>query len=199
MTSRTMEGGGGVAELTQSRNANAPEALAIFRTHMKVFKSSLAAVRRGRVVRFGPLIIGGVLGFLLIIVADLRWMRGVPPAYTIAAAVVLAAVALCVWQHFYYRRCAEVYRECFKAERRFRIEEHAVVVTSAPGVVSSVPWSAILDIVVGKDSLAIYLSPIEALFLPKAACEHQDVDGFCAELVRRWQANRDAVRSGPAQ
>ena len=199
MTSRTMEGGGGVMDLAQSRNANAPEALAIFRTHINVFKSSLAAVRCGRVVRFGPLVIGGVLGFLLVIVADLRWMRGVPPTHTIAAAVVLAAAAICVWQHFYFRRCAEVYRGCFKADRRFRIEDHAVIVTSAPGVVTSVPWSAILDIVVDRDSLAIYLSPIEALFLPKAACEHQDVDGFCAELLRRWQANRGAVRSILAQ
>jgi hypothetical protein len=196
MTSPTMEGRGGVAELTQSRNANAPEALAIFRTHMNAFKSGLAAVRRGRVVRFGPLIIGTVLGALTIIALESRW---IPPTYTITAAVISAAVTLCLWQHFYYRRCAEVYRECFKAERRFRIEEHAVIVTSAPGVVSSVPWSAILDIVVSKDSLAIYLSPIEALFLPKAACEHQDVDGFCAELVRRWKTNRDAVRPGLAQ
>jgi hypothetical protein len=176
-----------IAELIQSRDASASEALAIFRDHMNVFRSRLAANRSSHGGRVGLVILAGALGALLIMAANSRWMQDLRPTVAIVATVIFAAVALRAWVHVYYRRCAEVYRDSFKADRRFRIEEHAVIATNSSGVVSSIPWTAISDIVIGRDSLTIYLSPAEAFSLPKGACENQDVDAFCVELQRRWR------------
>ena len=178
-----------VAELIQSRDASAPEALAICRAHMNAFKVRVAAVR-GSVSRVWLLVGAGVIGAIVISIADAQWWQDLRPMYRVGLFALCAAVALRGWGHIYRRRCAEVYQHCFRADRTLRLEEHAIVATNASGVVSSVPWRAIFDIVADKDFLAIYLSPIEVLFLPKAACEHQDADRFCAELVRRWQAHR---------
>jgi len=178
------------AELIQSRNANASEALAIFHAHMKTFKSRMAAVGGSRLNRAMLLVAAGVFGAILMMTMESRWVRSLPTIYTVSVIASVAAVGMRIWVHSHYKRCAEVYTHCFKADRTFRIEEHAIVATNASGVVSSIPWHAIFDIVADKDFLAINLSPIEVFSIPKAACEHQDAERFCAELIRRWQAQR---------
>jgi YcxB-like protein len=199
MTSGVSDVGGGnvVVELVQSRNASASEALAIFRAQMNAFKLRLAAIRGGRSSRVALVITAGVFGAILISVADSRWVRDIPSMYVIAVCAIFAAAALRVWVHYYYKRCAEVYRDCFKADRRFRIEEDAVVAVNASGVVSSIPWTAISDIVINQDNVMIYLSPAEAVSMPKAACENQDVERFCLELLRRWQMRRTRTMQRP--
>lgn len=186
---------GGVSELIQSRNASAPEALAIFRAQMNTFKLHLAAVRGDRLIRIALLIGAGAVGAVLISAADADWMEN--PVVALSLFVMCAGVCLHIWMHYYYKRCAEVYRECFKADRRFRIEEDGVTATSASGVVSSIPWAAISHIATDKDSLMIYLSPAEAISLPKAACESQDVERFCSELQRRWRSQAAVAVRGP--
>jgi|SRR5688500_4077293 len=157
-----------VAELIQSRNASASEALAIFRVQMNVFRLRLAAIRGDRLIRVTLLVGAGVTGAALLSVADAQWVKS--PVVALSLFAICAGVGLRIWMHYYYyKRCAEVYRECFKADRRFRIDEDGVIATSASGVVSSIPWTAISDIVTDKDSVMIYLSPLEALSLPKAA------------------------------
>ena len=97
--------------------------------------------------------------------------------------------------HFYYKRCAEVYRQSFKANRRFVMDQDALVVISAAGVSSSIPWSAIETIVDDMDTMTIYLSAAEGISLPKAACEKQSAEDFCQELRRRWQDRRRPQRA----
>jgi hypothetical protein len=184
-----------VAELIQSRNASASEALAIFRVQMNVFRLRLAAIRGDRLIRVTLLVGAGVTGAALLSVADAQWVKS--PVVALSLFAICAGVGLRIWMHYYYKRCAEVYRECFKADRRFRIDEDGVIATSASGVVSSIPWTAISDIVTDKDSVMIYLSPLEALSLPKAACESQDVEGFCSELQRRWRTRVGQATRGP--
>jgi len=38
--------------------------------------------------------------------------------------------------------------------------------------------------------LAIYFCSVNSACLLKSAHENQDVESFCAELMRRWQAHR---------
>jgi hypothetical protein len=185
---------GFVSELIQSRNASAPEALAIFRAQMNAFKLRLAAVRGDWLIRVALLVGVGVVGAFLLSAANAPWMEN--PVVALSLFTLCAGVCLHIWMHYYYKRCAEVYRECFKADRRFRIENDGMIATSASGVVSSIPWTAISDIVADKDSLMIYLSPAEAISLPKAACESQNVERFCSELQRRWQRRVAQAKRG---
>lgn len=178
------------AELIQSRNANASEALAIFHAHMRIFKSRMAAVGGSRFNRAALLVAAGVVGAILIMTVESRWVRSLPTIYTLSAIVLVAAVGMRLWVQSYYKRCAEVYRDSFKANRRLIMDENALVVVNAAGVSTSIPWSAIEEVVEDKDTATIYLSAAEAISLPKAACENQNAEHFCRELRRRWQDRR---------
>lgn len=183
------------AELIQSRNANASEALAIFHAHMRTFKSRMVAVGGSRFNRAALLVAAGVVGAILIMTVESRWVRSLPAIYTLSAVVFVAALGMRLWVHFYYKRCAEVYRQSFKANRRFVMDQDALVVISAAGVSSSIPWSAIETIVDDMDTMTIYLSAAEGISLPKAACEKQSAEDFCQELRRRWQDRRRPQRA----
>ena len=180
------------AELIQSRNANASEALAIFHAHMKTFKSRMAAVGGSRLNRAVLLVAAGIVGAILMMAVESRWVRSLPTIYTLSAIVSVAAVGMRIWVHSHYKRCAEVYRQSFKANRRLVMNEDALVAVNAAGVSTSIPWSAIEDIVDDQHTIAIYLSPAEVVSLPKAACENQNAERFCQELRRRWQDRRRA-------
>lgn len=178
------------AELIQSRNANAAEALAIFHAQMKTFKSRLTAVGGSRLNRAALLVAAGIVGAILMTAVESPWVRSLPIIYTLSAIVFVAAVGMRIWVHFHYKRCAEVYRQSFKANRRLVMQENALVAVNAVGVSSSIPWSAIENIVDDQDTITIYLSAAESFSLPKAACENQDAELFCGELRRRWQDRR---------
>ena len=137
------------AELIQSRNANASEALAIFHAHMKTFKSRMAAVGGSRLNRAVLLVAAGIVGAILMMAVESRWVRSLPTIYTLSAIVSVAAVGMRIWVHSHYKRCAEVYRQSFKANRRLVMNEDALVAVNAAGVSTSIPWSAIEDIVDG--------------------------------------------------
>lgn len=178
------------AELIQSRNANASEALAIFHAQMKTFKSRLTAVGSSRLNRAALLVAAGIVGAILMATIESRWVRSLPTIYTLSAIVFVAAVGMRIWVHSHYKRCAEVYRESFKANRRLVMQENALVAVNAAGVSSSIPWSAIENIIDDKDTITIYLSPAEGFSLPKAACENQNAELFCQQLRWRWQERR---------
>jgi hypothetical protein len=188
----TMTSGPGTyaAELIQSRNANASEALAIFHAQMKTFKSRLTAVGSSRLNRAALLVAAGIVGAILMATIESRWVRSLPTIYTLSAIVFVAAVGMRIWVHSHYKRCAEVYRESFKANRRLVMQENALVAVNAAGVSSSIPWSAIENIIDDKDTITIYLSPAEGFSLPKAACENQNAELFCQQLRWRWQERR---------
>lgn len=178
-------GGAVVAELVQSRNASAAEALAIFRTQIAAFRRRLKARRGYRLSSIAACLALPAFFTLLIVATKLRWIPYLSPFLVGAVAFLLVAGVCRAWRRYYYRICAEIYRECHKADRRFRIEEDGIV-TVGSGVVSSIQWKAMTDIVVDRDSVMIYLSPLQTISLPKAAFENQDVEAFYAELVRRW-------------
>jgi hypothetical protein len=50
----------------------------------------------------------------------------------------------------------------------------------------------ISNVVTHEGMLAIYFSEVNAACLLKAAHENEDVEGFCAGLMRRWQARGPA-------
>jgi hypothetical protein len=180
------------AELIQSRNANASEALAIFHAQMKTFKSRLTAVGGSRLNRAALLVAAGIVGAILMTAVESPWVRSLPTIYTLSVIVFVAAVGMRIWVHSHYKRCAEVYRQSFKANRRLVMNEDALVAVNAVGVSSSIPWSAIENIVDDQDTITIYLSAAEGFSLPKAACENQNAELFCQELRRRWQDRRRA-------
>ena len=179
-----------MTELTQSRNATASEALTIMRTQGTAFRRQMASYRGYRATRTAWLIFVVGLFAAFILATKMHWLPRVSSWITVPA-IVLVAYGLCrIWSRYYYRICAAVYQDCLKGDRSLRLEADGIV-TSKSGVVSSIPWSVIHDIVVNRDWLVIYLSPIETIMcVPKAACEGQDMEGFCAELTRRWQAHR---------
>lgn len=182
------------AELIQSRDANIAEALAIFRAQVSAFRRHLAAVPGYRVHLFAYIVflLGCVAAFMVGV--KLHWIPRIP-LWLFLPAVFLIAYGTCrAWNRYYYRICAGIYQDHHKADRRFRIDQDGIAVTSS-GVVSSIPWLAISKIVSERDCLMICLSPIHAVCLPKSAFEQQDVERFCAELQQRWRAARAAGAS----
>lgn len=189
MTSVSSNAGTVAAELIQSRDANTSEALVIMRTQGAAFRRRLAAIRGYRMARFAwlALIVGLFAAFIL--ATKMHWIPRMS-AWISVPLMFAVAYGLCrVWSRYHYRVCAEVYQDCLKGDRRFRLEEDGLVI-SGSGITSSIPWSSIWDIVPSKDWLVIYLSPIDSMSLPAAAFEGQDVESFSAELIRRWQARR---------
>lgn len=190
-------GGGIVAELVQSRNASAVEALAIFRAQISGFRRRLAKQRGYRLSSAALCLALPTFFVVEYIGIDRDWFSDMPPLFFAAVTALFFAGAFRLWRRYHYRIYGEIYRDCFKAGRRFRIEESGIVAMESGGV-ASVPWKAITDIVVDKDSIAIYVSPLQTVSLPKAAFENQDVEGFCAELQRRWQASKTDLDSAAA-
>ncbi len=178
-----------MTELIQSRHANASEALAIMQVQGAAFRRQLAAYRGYRATRAAWLVLVVGLFAAFIFATKMHWLPRVS-SWIMVPAIALVSYGLCrIWGRYYYRVCAAVYQGCLQGDRSLRLEADGIVARKS-GVVSSIPWSAIHDIVVTKDWLLIYLSPIETMSWPKAAFEGQDVEAFGAELVRRWQAQR---------
>ena len=187
MTSGSADFGTGefAAELTQSRNADIPEALGIFMAQVKTFRHRLAAIPGFRARRIGVLLSILALFVVWIVATRMHWIPRISPLIQIPLMLLIAFGVCRVWSRYYFRVCAGIYQDCHRANRRFRIEPHGILVEDS-GIVSSIPWSAISDIVSDDRNLIIHLSPLKAIFLPKAAFENQDVDGFCTEIRRRW-------------
>lgn len=51
-------------------------------------------------------------------------------------------------------------------------------------------WRSMQALADYKPSFLICIGLVQVAVLPKAACENQNVEAFCAELTRRWQAQR---------
>ena len=116
---------------------------------------------------------------------ELQWFAPISP-YLIAAVGCLVVIgARRAWRDYCHRLYAKICHDACKSDRRLRIEENGIVATES-GVASSIAWTAISNISVDKDWLTICFSQGIPFCLPKAAFENQEVDGFCAELVRRW-------------
>ena len=172
------------AEITQSRGASVSEALAIFKAQVRDYRLHMPKTFRSKVAR------GAALLLAMAMLALAYWMPALPLPVSIGVFALLVVGSITLLRHGYYWNCAELYRGGYKAARRFRIEQDALVITDSSGVVQSIPWSAITNIVSHKDMLAIYFSAVNSACLLKAAHENQDVDGFCADLMRHWQAHR---------
>jgi hypothetical protein len=183
-------------ELTQSRNANRSEALAIMRSQGATFRRRLAAVRGYRLARFAWLAALVAVLAAYILASKMHWIPRVPA--WIAIPLWFAVVfGLCrIWSRYASGVCAKIYQESLRGECRLRLEADGIVVNGV-GTVSSISWSAIQNIVANKDCITIYLSAIHTMTFPVGTFEGQDVESFAAELMRRWQAHR-APTGAPA-
>ena len=126
-----------VTEMIQLRDASASEALAIFRAQVIAFRRRVAAVRGGRANRIALVILAGVITAVVMAAVDSPWMRDISPTILIPAAVLVMWGGGRIYQRYYYRRIAEVYGDCLKADRRFCVEDGALVVTDSSGVITS--------------------------------------------------------------
>lgn len=177
------------AETTQSRGVSANEALAIFKAQVRDYRRHLPKTRRSTialaVARLMFVAIPALIGARYI-----GWMPVLPPLVVIGMFVLLAFGGIRLMLYSHHWRFAELYREGYTANRRFRIEHDALVITDPSGVVQSIPWNAISNVVPHEGMLAIYFSEVNSACLLKTAHENQDVESFCADLLRRWQAHR---------
>ena len=170
-------------ETTQSRGASASEAFAIFKAQVRDYRLRVPKTLRSKVAR-------AIAWLLFVVILALAfWAPPLPPLVPIAIFALLTVAGISLLRYSYYWNYAEIYREGHQAHRRFRIEQNALVVTDASGVIQSVPWSAITNVVSHKDMLAIYFSAVNSACLLKPAHENQDVESFCADLMRHWQAH----------
>ena len=186
-------GSAGMTELIQSRNANASEALKIMRAQDAAFQHRLAADRGYRYARIAWIVL--VFGLLaaFFFASKMHW---IPRVSVWLAGPAMFVVVSRIWKRYYSRVCAEIYQECLRGDRRLRLDADGIVI-SGPGIVSSIPWFAIRDIVANSEWLMIYLSSIQTISFPKAAFEGQDVEAFGAELQRRWH-EQQALAGTPA-
>jgi hypothetical protein len=180
----TVGAGEATAEVTQSRGASASEALAIFKAQVRDYRLHMPKTPRAKVARTVAVVLA------LAILALALWMHNVPVPVAIGLFGLLVISSISLLRYGYYWNCAGLYRGGYQANRRFRIEQDALVITDWSGVVQSIPWSAITHIVAHEGVLAIYFSGVNSACLLKAAHENQDVEGFCADVLRRWQAQR---------
>jgi YcxB-like protein len=196
MNSQAMADGDTAAELNQSRNASESEAVAIVRAQVVEFRRRLSALRGYRAVATTLCLALPVLVAMLLIADLLHWIPRIS-SLVVAAAAGFLTFGLCrIWSRYYLGACGKLYRDCYRANRRFCLEQDALVICEPSGVTSRVPWSAVLNVISRDDLLMIYLTPADSISLPKAAFEGQDVDAFGAELVCRWQSSRGARADG---
>jgi hypothetical protein len=181
---------GQLAESTQSRGTSMEEALAIFKAQVRDYQ-----LRRSKSVRFRTcraLALVPCAAIIALVLAEYAgWLDELPSLAVLGLFVLLAIASIRLTTHGWRRSFVELYHDGYKANRRFRIEQNALVITDASGLMQSIPWTAIDNIVTHDGMLAIYYGSINSACLLKSAHENQDVEGFCAELVRRWQAQRD--------
>lgn len=177
------------AEITQSRGASSSEALAIFKAQVRDYKRHLPKMLRSKVARAVAALLAATA------VALVYWMPPLPFPVPIFIFALLTIGTIILLRHGHYWNCAELYRGGYQANRRFRIAQDALVITDPSGVVQSIPWSAITDVVSHEGVLAIYFSAVNSACLLKTAHEQQDVEHFCAVLMRHWQAHRVPARA----
>ena len=177
------------AETTQSRGASASEALAIFKGQVRDYRLHMPKTLRSKIARAAAVVLA------VAILALTHWMPVLPLPVAVGTFALLAIGGIILLRHAHYWNCAELYRGGYQANRRFRIEQNALVITDASGVIQSVPWSAITNVVSHKGVLAIYFSAVNSTCLLKAAHENQDVESFCADLMRHWQAQRGTAEA----
>jgi hypothetical protein len=177
------------AETTQSRGASASEALAILKAQLRDYRASLPRTLKSKVARA----VARLLFMAIPALIGARYvglMPALPLPVSIGIFVLLTVGSFSLLRYSYHWNWAELYRGGYQANRRFRIEQNALVITDASGVIQSVPWSAITNVVSHEGMLAIYFSAVNSACLLKAAHENQDAESFCADLMRHWQAHR---------
>jgi hypothetical protein len=114
----------------------------------------------------------------------------------LAGQLVVAALGYAVFMIAERWWTNRLYRARYWTERRtgdlYAVMADGIRATSRRGTFSC-GWDSI-ETVIDNDRHVLALLPgIRSLFIVKAAFEGQDVDGFGAELVRRWQENRAAA------
>lgn len=89
---------------------------------------------------------------------------------------------------------ADVRRQRFRSGTRYTIRSNGLVVI-VNDIRTFYPWRSLQRLCLVGPYFLAYLSGLDAIILVRAAFEHQDIDGFCAELQRRWQDHRTAGRA----
>jgi len=86
------------------------------------------------------------------------------------------------------RTIAQANHELHRAGTRYRLTDDGLDIDSND-ISAHFAWRSMQALADYKPNLLVYIGLVQVAVLPKAACENQDVEGFCAELSRRWQAH----------
>jgi hypothetical protein len=122
---------GGSAEITQSRGASVSEALAIFKAQVRDYKLHMPKTPRAKIARTAAVLLA------LAILAQALWMHNVPVPVAIGLFGLLVISTISLLRYGYYWNCAEL--GGYQANRRFRIEQDALIMTDPFGSFNRCP------------------------------------------------------------
>jgi hypothetical protein len=178
----------GALQIVQTRDIVRGEAFRMYRAIRRTgTKSNRALLFRLLLI---PAILGmGSAGSAFLIHFFKTANVGIPfPAWGevgfVVGALSLWAIAFCRT-----RSATNENAEWFKAGNRYAVGDDGVT-TTIRDVISFYPWHSLRDLRATGEYVLIFIANMHAVVLVKAAFESQDIEGFCAELQRRWQASK---------
>jgi hypothetical protein len=189
--------GTGALELCQTRNLTPTELRAIERDWSRLLRNSMDGDGWYGVLAY---LTYGFIGFLVLSIA--KSVAAIDTEHShlpVQLAVALAGTIAC-WTAAEYRARnmqRRIFWDRYREGDRYLLGEHSVQIISTTAR-HELFWDSITDMADNGQRLVLLLSKSGALFLVHGAFAGQDVEGFWAELVRRWQTNQKAAQPEPS-
>jgi YcxB-like protein len=178
--------GSGVIEIVQTRDITQPEAKQISRAAWRViFQECRRSWLYWLFYAFTMAGFGAAV-FAFIRFANLAACTGGQFPLWGKLAIVVTAGSYLAWRSQMLRVVAAGNREKIRAGNRYALTQDGITIDMV-GMVTILPWRSIRSVSERAPLFLIHLSRVQVTVLPKAAFGGQDVDGFCAELERRWR------------
>lgn len=105
----------------------------------------------------------------------------------IMAALILGGGALFALPYRMRAAAAKGNIELLRAGNRYTIDGNGLEI-AAPEITTRIRWDGIQDVSSHGPIVAIRISSVQVLALPKAALDSEGAESFCAELERRWRS-----------
>jgi hypothetical protein len=188
---------GAALELYQTRNLVSAELKAVERDWSSMLQTSLSGDGWYRALGY---LVYGFIGFLILSIAmAVPALDSEHSHLPIQLAIALAGTIACwIAADFRARNIQRrLYWDRYREGDRYLLDERGVQITS-PMARHAIFWDGITNMADNGQRLVILIGKSGALFLVHAAFTGQDAKGFCAELMRRWQAHRASSQPDPA-
>ena len=116
------------------------------------------------------------------------------PLWGLLAAIIAAVAYMTMWHRTQLKKAGGRARH-YQAGTRFSMDDGGMSI-AVPSMLTYLPWHGMTALDLDGEFFLIQLSSGHVTGLSKTSFANQDVEGFCAELQRRWHAARKARHAG---